>query len=89
MTGSDRPMPLRLVDLGFDAPMPPRQRQALLQEHYPDYEIWYVPRALGGMTWCARRDPQDTNPIRAELPSELAEAIEVEIAGEEGIDPRD
>jgi hypothetical protein len=89
MSGSDRPMQPRLVDLGFDIPMPPRQRQALLQQHYPGWEIWYVPRALGGFIWCARRDPQDFHPTQAYLPSELAKAIEAEIARTEGTDPRD
>lgn len=54
--------------------------RALLQENFSDWEIWYVPRALGGMTWCARRDPHDINPLHADRPSELAEAIEAAIA---------
>jgi hypothetical protein len=32
-----------------------RQQQAQLQDRYPDWEIWYVPLALGGIRWCARR----------------------------------
>ena len=74
-----------MTDSDFGAPMPPRQRQAMLQEHYPNYEIWYVPKALGGMTWCARRDPADTHPITADLPSELAKAIEAELEAPEGV----
>jgi hypothetical protein len=82
VTDPDR---LRLAELGFDGPMSPRQRQALLQAYYPTYEIWYVPRALGGMIWCARRDPKDTHPITADKPSELAKAIDAE-QREEGDD---
>jgi hypothetical protein len=57
----------------FDAPLPPIQRQALLREHFPGWEVWYVPRALGqGMLWYARRDPLDREPLQDTSPSELA-----------------
>jgi hypothetical protein len=60
----------------FDSPMSPRLRQEMLQKLYPEWEIWFVPRALGGFTWCARRDPRDIHPFNADLPRELAEYIE-------------
>jgi hypothetical protein len=28
---------------------------ARLESDWPDYQMWYVPKAVGGTTWCARR----------------------------------
>ena len=67
----------------FDAPMSPRQRQALLQDRFPDFEIWYVPKAVGGgFTWCGRRRGEANllNTLHADKPGELAGIIEQELA---------
>jgi hypothetical protein len=62
-----------MTDVDFDAPLPPVRRQALLREHFPGWEIWYVPRALGeGMNWCAKRDPRDRESLQDNIPSRLA-----------------
>jgi hypothetical protein len=68
----------------LDAPMPPRQRQALLQARFPNWEIWYVPKALGGFTWCARRHGEANllNTLTADRASRLAELIEQAQAGD-------
>lgn len=66
----------------FEAPMSPRQRQALLQSRFPDWEVWYVPLALGGFTWCARRRDETNlrNTLTADSASRLAADIEREQA---------
>ena len=61
----------------FGDPMSPRQRQALLQAEFPAWEIWYVPLALGGMTWCARRyGDLLRNVIHADTAAHLAEYVQ-------------
>jgi len=46
--------------------------KADLEERFPAWQIWYVPR-LGQLTlWCARRTPH----LEAESAEELAELIE-------------
>ena len=52
-----------------------------LQRRFPGWEIWYVPLAIGGATWCAR--PQgETKPVlnahRAEYLAEYLSQIEAE-----------
>ena len=64
----------------LDAPMSPRQRQAVLQARFPDWDTWYVPLALGGFTWCARRRDETNllNTLHADSASRLAADIERE-----------
>jgi len=39
-----------------DRPLTPTQQAvAALEVAWPGWQIWYVPRAAGGMIWCARR----------------------------------
>lgn len=68
----------------LDAPMPPRQRQALLQSSFPDWMVWYVARAVGGFTWCARRqdEPDLTNTLTTDTAANLADLIEQAQAGD-------
>lgn len=53
----------------------PRRIQAQLAAKYPAWEVWYVPLALGGMTWCARRGPHDRKPLHASRPEHLDEYL--------------
>jgi hypothetical protein len=45
-----------------------------LQDAYHDWKIWYVPLALGGLTWCAKRHADGTM-LHAAQPADLAEYL--------------
>jgi hypothetical protein len=45
---------------------------AELERDWPDWQIWYVPKAIGGMTWCARRWDDEEHVLNAGSPDELA-----------------
>ena len=49
--------------------------RAALREHWPHWEIWYVPRAIGGLLWCARLHSDHKTLINAESPDELEEQL--------------
>jgi hypothetical protein len=49
--------------------------RAALRKRWPDWEIWYVPRAIGGLLWCARLDSDHKTLIKAESPDELEEQL--------------
>lgn len=54
------------------------QALAALREQWGErWEIWVVPLALGGNTWCARRrdDPDLRHVLNAHEPNHLAEYI--------------
>ncbi len=55
---------------------------ARLQADWPLWEVWVVPRAVGGPVWCARRrEDRDAFPARvlnAGSAAELAEYLEAE-----------
>ena len=44
---------------------------ARLESDWPDYQAWYVPKAVGGTTWCARRWDETGDVINADSPDEL------------------
>jgi hypothetical protein len=44
---------------------------ARLESDWPDYQGWYVPKAVGGTTWCARRWDETGDVINADSPDEL------------------
>jgi hypothetical protein len=44
---------------------------ARLESDWPDYQVWYVPKAVGGTTWCARRWDETGDVIHAGSPEEL------------------
>lgn len=70
--------------------MSPRQWQAQIQKLFPAWQVWYVPLALGGMAWCARR-PGETDlrrTLRAYQPDHLIEYIENAIAEAEMAAPK-
>jgi hypothetical protein len=48
---------------------------ARLEADFPDWQVWYVPRALGGTTWCARRWDSTGRVLNAGSPDELAEYL--------------
>jgi hypothetical protein len=45
-----------------------------LDDAYHGWTIWYVPLALGGLTWCGRRHADGTL-FHATVPADLAEYI--------------
>ena len=51
------------------------QAVAALRERWPDWQIWYVPRAIGGLLWCARLHRDHKTVINAESPDELEEHL--------------
>jgi hypothetical protein len=53
---------------------------ARLESDWPGYQFWYVPKAVGGFIWCARREDDHRHVINAGSPDELEERL----AGEEG-----
>ena len=48
---------------------------AQLEGDWPGYQIWYVPKAVGGTTWCARRWDGTGDVINADSPDELVALI--------------
>jgi hypothetical protein len=44
---------------------------ARLEAAWPEYQVWYVPKAVGGLTWCARRWDGTGDVINADSPDEL------------------
>lgn len=51
------------------------QAVTALRERWPDWQIWYVPRAIGGLLWCARLHSDHKTVINAESPEELEEQL--------------
>jgi hypothetical protein len=51
---------------------------AALERDWPGWQVWYVPRAVGGMTWCARRWDGTGQVLSADSPDELAEYLDAE-----------
>jgi len=49
---------------------------AVLERDWPDYQVWYVPKAVGGTTWCARRWDGSGDTLNADSPEHLAEYLE-------------
>jgi hypothetical protein len=48
---------------------------ARLEADFPDWQCWYVPLALGGTTWCARRWDGTGEVLNADSPDELADYL--------------
>ena len=53
---------------------------AALERDWPDWQVWYVPRAVGGMTWCARRWDGTGQVLNADSPDELDGMLEHEVS---------
>ena len=51
---------------------------AQLEADWPRWLIWVVHKAVGGITWCARRWDDEKTVLNAASPDELAEMLEDE-----------
>ena len=51
---------------------------ARLEADWPRWQIWTVPRAVGGTIWCARRWDDERQVLNADSPAELVELLEEE-----------
>ena len=51
---------------------------ARLEADWPRWQIWTVPSAVGGTTWCARRWDDERQVLNADSPEELVELLEEE-----------
>jgi hypothetical protein len=51
---------------------------AALEHDWQRWQIWLVHRAVGGITWCARRWDDESNVLNADSADELAEMLEEE-----------
>ena len=49
---------------------------ARLEADWPDWQIWTVPKAIGGTIWCARRWDGSGQVLNAASAAELAEYLE-------------
>ena len=49
---------------------------ARLEADWPDWQIWTVPKAIGGTIWCARRWDGTGQVLNAASAGELAEYLE-------------
>jgi hypothetical protein len=54
------------------------QQVAWLEANWPQYQIWYVPRAVSPPTWHARRWDGIGDVISADSSGALADAIEAQ-----------
>jgi hypothetical protein len=53
---------------------------AELERRWPKWQVWYVPRVVGGIVWCARRCDDERHVLNAGSPK-LTEYLEAETAG--------
>ena len=51
---------------------------AALERDWPDWQVWYVPKAIGGITWCARRWDDEKHVLNADSADELEGMLEDE-----------
>ena len=51
---------------------------ARLEADWPRWQIWTVPRAVGGTIWCARRWDDEKRVLNASSADELVEQLEDE-----------
>ena len=51
---------------------------AALERDWPGWQVWYVPKAVGGITWCARRWDDESNVLNADSADDLTELLEEE-----------
>jgi len=49
---------------------------ARLESDWPRWQIWTVPRAVGGTVWCARRWDDERQVLNADSQKELVELLE-------------
>ena len=51
---------------------------AALRANWPDWQIWYVPKAVGGMIRCAQRWDNEKHVLNAGNADDLTELLEAE-----------
>lgn len=58
-----------------------------LEADWPDYQVWYVPRATGKpvLTWHARRRDGSGQPLSADSPAELAAQLVIHLNHQAGV----
>jgi hypothetical protein len=49
---------------------------AALEHDWPNWQIWIIRKAVGGITWCARRWDDESNVLNADSADELTELLE-------------
>jgi len=54
---------------------PTDQIVAALERDWPDWQIWVIHPALGGIIWCARRWDDEKQVLNADSPDELADYL--------------
>jgi hypothetical protein len=57
---------------------PTDETVARLKADWPQWQIWTVPRAVGGTIWCARRWDGTGRVLNADSADELTEFLEAE-----------
>jgi hypothetical protein len=54
-------------------PRTPEQEAVIaLEADWPGWQIWTVPRAVGGTIWCARRHDDERRVLNADSAADLA-----------------
>ena len=51
---------------------------AALERAWPNWQIWVIHKAVGGITWCGRRWDDEKRVLNADSPDELVERLEAE-----------
>jgi hypothetical protein len=51
---------------------------AALEHDWPNWQIWVIRKAVGGITWCARRRDDESNVLNADSADDLTELLEEE-----------
>jgi hypothetical protein len=59
-------------------------KRAELAARFPEWIVWFVPHAYGGVTWCAQRKPTLNAASPDELERAIAEAESQTRSGEHG-----
>jgi hypothetical protein len=59
---------------------PTDEALARLRADWPQWQLWVVYRAVGGVLWCARRWDGTGPVLNEDSAGELAEALEAEVS---------
>jgi hypothetical protein len=51
---------------------------AELERDWPNWQVWVIHKAIGGITWCARRWDDEKHVLNADSPDELEGMLEDE-----------
>jgi hypothetical protein len=55
---------------------PTNETVAALEKDWPDWQVWVIHKAVGGIIWCARRWDDERNVLNAASADELVEMLE-------------